>query len=295
VSGLAGYLEDWSPAPLRWSGQLSGWSVAAFAGLLDQPSPLERGPVVPPMWQLLGCLPHPAQAELGPDGHPVEGPFLPPIPDRRRMFAGGRWREARPLVVDQPIDCRAEILSTEVKAGRGGEMAFVTVRTEFSQHGELAVAEEQDIVYRGQPGEQPRPGGGAPPVDEQVDEPVAEHELTVRPDPPLLFRFSALTYNTHRIHYDQAYVTEVEGYPGLVVHGPLLALLALELPRRHMAGQRVEHFGYRLRRPAFAGPPVRAWMLSEQDRGERPLVVGVPGAAPSLTGSVRLRPDEPRD
>ncbi|HEY4005633.1 MAG TPA: MaoC family dehydratase N-terminal domain-containing protein [Pseudonocardia sp.] len=289
MSGLANCLRGWSPAPLRWSGRLSGWSVAAFAGLLDQPSPLRQRPVVPPMWQLFGCLPHPAQAQLGADGHPAEGPFLPPIPDRRRMFAGGRWQEPRPLVVDQPIDCRSEILSTEVKVGRSGEMAFVTVRTEFSQHGELAVAEEQDIVYRGQPRPQP---GGLPPVDEQVEEPVAEHELTVLPDPPLLFRFSALTYNTHRIHYDQAYVTGVEGYPGLVVHGPLLALLALELPRRHLPGLRVEHFSYRLRRPAFAGSPVKAWMLPEQDQGERSLVVGVPGGAPSLTGSVRLRPDE---
>ncbi len=288
MSGLAGHLAGWSPAPIEQVGRVSSWSVGAFAGVLDQPSPLANGQL-PPMWHWFGFLDHPAQAEIGADGHPAGGHFMPPIPDRRRMFAGGRWTGHRPFPVDADLTRRSSVTSMEVKSGRSGEMAFVTVLNEFRHDGELAVSEEQDIVYRSQPDPAPSatpPAAKPPAPPEQVDEPPAEHALTLLPDAPLLFRLSALTYNTHRIHYDLPYATGVEGYPGLVVHGPLLALLALELPRRFAPGSRVTGFSYRLRRPAFAGTPVRARTLSTD--GEWDVAVGVPGTAPSLTASVRL-------
>jgi 3-methylfumaryl-CoA hydratase len=300
VSGLAHYLEGWSPEPVERTDTVGRWPVEAFAGLLNQPSPLHgQPPALPPMWHWFGFLDHPAQAELGADGHPSAGAFLPPIPDRRRMFAGGRWQQHRPLPVGESVTRRSSVSSVQVKSGRSGEMAFVTARHEFEHAGQLAAVEEQDIVYRSQPdppaGVAPAPRGTAAPqptdAETQAEVPPFSHELTVLPDSALLFRFSALTYNTHRIHYDLPYVTGIEGYPGLVVHGPLLALLVLELPRRHQPGRRVEQFEYRLRRPAFAGTPVRAWSAPVAPDGTQELNVGVPGAPPSLTASVRLGPD----
>ena len=296
MSDLASSLAGWAPEPVTRTDQVSSWSVAAFAALLDQPSPLAGGePLLPPMWHWFGFLEHLPRAELGPDGHPAGGGSLPPIPHRRRMFAGGRWRQLRPLPVDQPISCRSSVGSVQVKAGRSGEMAFVTVRNEFSLHGEPAVEEEQDIVYRSQP--DPPAGAAAAPARGAAEEPAAEqppfeHELVLNPDAALLFRFSALTYNAHRIHYDHPYATGVEGYPGLVVHGPLLALLALELPRRHQPHMPAREFRYRLRRPAFLGTPLRAWSAPAGPDGSLELASEVLGGPPSLTGSVRFRPGE---
>jgi 3-methylfumaryl-CoA hydratase len=183
-------------------------------------------------------------------------------------------------------------------------MAFVTVRNEFSRHGELAVLEEQDIVYRSQP-DPPAAAAeptGAPahvapaePSEQQTaeqqpseDKPAAEQEPRLSPDAALLFRFSALTYNAHRIHYDQPYATGIEGYPGLVVHGPLLALLALELPRRNRPEAPVAEFRYRLRRPAFAGIELRSWSEPAGSDGWLELATGPVGGPASLTGTARL-------
>ncbi|MDT7647281.1 MAG: hypothetical protein QOC75_4281 [Pseudonocardiales bacterium] len=306
MSELASSLSGWAPVPVEWSDRVSSWSVEAFAALLDQPSPLDGAApgVLPPMWHWFGFLAHPAQRELGADGHPAAGRFLPPIPHRRRMFAGARWRQHQPLPVDEPITCRSSVTSVEVKTGRSGEMAFVTVRNEFSRHGELAVLEEQDIVYRSQP-DPPAAAAeptGAParvtpaePTGQQTtgqqtteEKPAAEDEPRLSPDAALLFRFSALTYNAHRIHYDQPYATGVEGYPGLVVHGPLLALLALELPRRNRPEAPVAEFRYRLRRPAFAGTELRSWSEPAGSAGWLELATGPVGGPASLTGTARL-------
>jgi 3-methylfumaryl-CoA hydratase len=306
MSELASSLSGWAPVPVEWSDRVSSWSVEAFAALLDQPSPLDGAPgVLPPMWHWFGFLGHPAQRELGADGHPAAGRFLPPIPHRRRMFAGARWRQHHPLPVDEPITCRSLVTSVEVKTGRSGEMAFVTVRNEFSRHGGLAVLEEQDIVYRSQPdppaavepasapaqSAPAAPAAPAVPAEQQrpaTEQPAAEHESRLSPDAALLFRFSALTYNAHRIHYDQPYATGVEGYPGLVVHGPLLALLALEVPRRYRPELPVAEFRYRLRRPAFAGTELRSWSEPAGSDGWLELAAGPVGGPASLTGTARL-------
>ena len=252
MSVLSDALEGWAPEPVQATDAVRAWQVAAFAGMLDLPGPVAgEGDPVPPLWHWFGFLDHPAQAELGDDGHPAQGHFLPPVPHRRRMFAGGRLRIDEPLRVGEPTRCATRLGEIRVKQGRSGEMAFVTQQQEFRRAADdrLLAVEEQDFVYRSQPAGSGR-GISAP---EPVEQPGHAHSFTVATGPTLLFRFSALTYNGHRIHYDHPYATGVEGYPGLVVHGPLLAMLALEIPRRHRPEQRVTSFDYRLMRPAFAG------------------------------------------
>ena len=179
------------------------------------------------------------------------------------MFAGGRLRQDAPIPVGAELSSRSAVASVAVKSGRSGDLAFVTVRHELAADGVPVGVEEQDIVYRSEPeGAAPRAVSRHPRTVPR--EPRAEEwRSELATDPVLLFRFSALTYNGHRIHYDRPYATQAEGYPDLVVHGPLLALLALELPRIHAPEQMVRSFGYRLVRPAFlparlisAGRPV---------------------------------------
>jgi hydroxyacyl-ACP dehydratase HTD2-like protein with hotdog domain len=255
-AGLAGPLAGWQPGPVEQTERITAQPASALAGLLDSRSPAHRpGDRLPPLWHWAYLLDHPAQRDLGPDGHPAEGPFLPPIPHRRRMFAGGRMEYRAPLRVGDEITRRSELTGWTVKQGRAGELLFVTVRHTFTRGGNVLAAEEQDLVYRSEPpGSQPPapPARSAPREQGPADPPVPWH-LELCPDPVLLFRFSALTYNAHRIHYDAPYATTVEGHPGLVVHGPLLALLCLELPRRHAPDRAITTLSFRARRPVYAG------------------------------------------
>ncbi len=280
MPGLAEQIRGWSPPEVRTTGRLDAWPVAAFSALLDLPAPVAGpGEPLPALWHWLHLLEHPRQSELGPDGHPARGAFLPPLPDRRRMFAGGRVEVHRALRVDDGVERRSAVRDVQVRSGRTGEMVFVTVRHELRRAGELCVVDEQDYAYRSQPAGRARalpdgPAGVRP-----------EPALTLTPDATTLFRFSALTYNTHRIHYDAPYATQVEGYPGLVVHGPLLALLLLEVPRR--AGLAVSAFDYRLRRPVVAGQQVD--VAAERTGTGWELVAGVPGEGDAVQGTARLR------
>jgi 3-methylfumaryl-CoA hydratase len=317
-SALVRSLNDWQPGSAEMSRRVDPWPAAAFAGLIGAPvPPLETGDPLPPMWHWFTLLEHPAQAELGADGHPARGPFLPPIPGRRRMWAGGRLRLAAPIPIGAQLSARSTVAAVSVKSGRRGQLAFVTVRHELSVDGAPAGVEEQDIVYRSEPGqtaphrkkpESPEPpetpeAPAAPQPPENPGPPAAPQppenprppaapgpsgawRAALATDPVLLFRFSALTYNGHRIHYDRPYATQVEGYPDLVVHGPLLALLALELPRVHAPGRRVRSFSYRLVRPAF----VPATMVSEArpEGATVELTVAANGAPPSLTATATL-------
>jgi 3-methylfumaryl-CoA hydratase len=283
-SVLAAHLEGWAPEPVEVTGRLDAWPVLAFAGLLDQPAPPHApGDPLPPLWHGFHLLAHPAQAELGEDGHPAHGRFLPPLPDRRRMFAGGRLEVRDQLRVEDVVTRRSSLVSATPKSGRSGAMVLVTLRHEFVRDGEVAVVEEQDFVYRSQPAGTARGLAQAGPQRQVPGASQGEWHLRLDPDAALLFRFSALTYNTHRIHYDHPYVTGVEGYPGLVVHGPLLALLLLELPRRFAPRRRVTAFSYRLLRPAFVGAPV----VADGDAAGQ-LTAGVLGAEPSVAGTVTL-------
>ncbi|QFG26296.1 MaoC family dehydratase N-terminal domain-containing protein [Actinomadura sp. WMMB 499] len=265
----------WAPEAHETTEVIGPAPAAALAGVLDTGAPGEE---LPPLWQWLYFLERPAQRELGADGHPREGRFLPPIPDRRRMFAGGRFRIAEPIRVGDTVTRRDELASTAVKTGRTGEMLFVTVRHTFLRDGTEIAVEEQDLVYRSGDAA-PRPSAPSPeaPV---VDAPWT---LPVTADPALLFRFSALTYNAHRIHYDERYATEVEGHAGLVVHGPLLAILCLELPRR--AGVRVRELSFRARTPVFAGRPFAA-----AGGPDGALSIEAPGGVTAMTATFAASP-----
>jgi 3-methylfumaryl-CoA hydratase len=221
----------------------------ALGALLGVPVPdLERGAGLPLLWHWIYLLDRPAQADLGPDGHPVRGTIpAPPGPGRRRMWAGGRVRTSGPLRCGEPATKRSRVLSVQEKQGRTGPLTFVVVGHQILQRDQIVVDEQQDIVYR----EAAAPPG--PPVAPASDAPVlppGDGERAIEVSPTLLFRFSALTYNAHRIHYDRDYARDVEGYPGLLTHGPLQALTMAEAARA--AGcEGDNYFDYRLTSPLF--------------------------------------------
>jgi 3-methylfumaryl-CoA hydratase len=280
MRSLTEVLEGWRPPSVEMSRRADPWFAEAFADLLDAPRPAQ----LPPLWHWFVLLEHPAGSNTGADGHPADAPFLPPIPGRRRMFAGGRLRQDAPIPLGSELSSRSGVADVKVKTGRSGEMGFVTVRHELLVDGTPVGVEEQDIVYRSEPpGTPPR---RMPPPETGGADPEGEWRVELDTDPVVLFRFSALTYNGHRIHYDQPYATQVEGYPGLVVHGPLLALLALELPRRHAPDRAVRSFEYRLVRPAFV--PSRIVSVGRVQGSDVDVVVGAQGAGPSLTAKVGL-------
>lgn len=255
--GLARYLDAWAPTPVSLDDPVAAAPVAALSQVLDQEATVAgEGEPLPPLWHWLHFLEWPAQRDLGADGHPAHGHFLPPLPDRRRMFAGGRAEFTGPLRVGVPARRTSSLAKVEIKRGRTGEMAFVTVRHEIAQEGKIRVTEEQDLVYR--VGEDERRSGGFGLDLGEAEPSDADWQLILRPSPTLLFRYSALTANAHRIHYDEPYVRDVEGYPGLVVHGPLLVQLMLELARREAPEREIRTLSYRLRKPVFAGEQVCA-------------------------------------
>ncbi len=218
--------------------------VAALAATLDREDPFpQAGDALPPLWHWLYFLPISRQSEVGDDGHPRRGGFLPPVPLPRRMWAGSRLQFHHPLRVGEPVTRISTIVDVNHKEGRSGPLVFVLVRHEISNAAGIALTEEHDIVYRDSPGESAPKPQAAPEDHDWMRE--------IYPDPVLLFRFSALTFNGHRIHYDRPYVTAVEGYPGLVVHGPLVATLLLDLLRRNLPDARVASFSFRAVRPLF--------------------------------------------
>jgi 3-methylfumaryl-CoA hydratase len=221
--------------------------VAALSATLDRDDPpAGEGSLVPPLWQWLYFTPRAPASHIGPDGHEQRGGFLPPVALPRRMFAGGRFEFLRPLRVGDTLTRSSRIADVSGKQGRSGSLVFVTVHHEIAgKDGEVALREEHDIVYR----DPPAPGTPTP-APEAAPE-ASEFSREIAPDPVLLFRYSALTFNGHRIHYDRNYATREEGYPGLVVHGPLIATLLLDLLRREAPEAEVHRFQFRAKRPLF--------------------------------------------
>ena len=219
--------------------------AAALAATLDRDGPPRLGDPLPPLWHWLYFLPLHRQSDIGPDGHPRRGGFLPPVPLPRRMWAGGRFTFHRPLRVGEAIRRTSTVADVSLKTGRSGSLVFVLVRHEIAgAAGDVALVEEHDIVYR----DAPRPGETTPAPRPAPTASAWRRDIV--PDDVLLFRYSALTFNGHRIHYDRRYVTGTEGYPGLVVHGPLLATLLVDLLARNISTP-LARFTFRAVRPVF--------------------------------------------
>lgn len=245
----------WRPEPLTVVRRIEEGPLIGFADLLDIPTAFPVGAAVPLAWHWFAFAPRFRQSELADDGHPRVGALMPPFPHRKRMMAGGRIRQAEPFRVGAEYTRRSEVENLAVKEGRSGRMLFVTVRHTFTTEGHEVATERENVVYRQQIAGQPRRLVAQSPVGQPWHQ---DHDsvLDTATDPRLLFRFSALTYNTHRIHYDERYARDVEGYPSLVVHGPLLALLMLEQLRR--SDHKPSRCEYKLLAPAFCGDIIRA-------------------------------------
>ncbi len=219
--------------------------VQALSATLDRDDALpQAGDVLPLLWHWLYFLPIAPAHMIGPDGHPRRGGFLPPVELPRRMWAGGRYVFLRDLHVGEAITRTSTILDVSAKTGRTGTLVFVKVGHEIAGESGVAIREEHDIVYRDPPA-----AGGAPPPSRLAPTDAAWTK-TIVPDDVLLFRYSALTFNGHRIHYDRRYVKTEEGYPGLIVHGPLIATLLMEL-QRSQDGRRLGAFDFRAVSPTF--------------------------------------------
>lgn len=227
-------------------------AVQALAATLDLDHAPGAAEPLPPGWQWLFFNPAAPRRELGTDGHPVRGGFLPPIALPRRMWAGSRIRYLADLPIGAQAERRSRIANVVNKTGKRGALWFVTVE-HTTRHGDtVCIQEEQDIVYR-----EATPPGSAPAPTPPRHEATAEWERGVQPDTTLLFRYSALTFNGHRIHYDQAYARNEEGYPDLVVHGPLTATLLQQLALAQGGGRPLARFDFRGVSPLFVSRPFR--------------------------------------
>ena len=242
-------LQDWISRTETTHDVVTLAPCAALAATLDWPDGTRpaAGSPLPALWHWLYFLPIYPHSEIGPDGHPQRGGFMPPVPLPRRMWAASDFVFHEPLCVGDTLSRRSTIADVQEKTGRTGNLIFVQVRHELRCNGADAVAltENQHVVYR----------AAAAPSDVAPTPTAApaqsQWERRIVPDDVLLFRYSALTFNGHRIHYDRKYVMEVEGYPGLVVHGPLIATLLMDLLRREWPEAVVRAFTFKAVRPTF--------------------------------------------
>lgn len=263
------YLRGWVGKQHIMEQMLDPFQARGLAGLLDHEQAPGVGEALPLPWHWTYFLDTPTRTNTGIDGHPQRGGFLPPVPLPRRMWAAGRLQVDSPLLVGQPARKVSTVRSVELKEGKTGPLIFVNLDHELYQGGCLCLREEQSLVYRqASIVPAPLPSGELAPV-------MADWSHIVTPDPVLLFRFSALTYNGHRIHYDRDYATQQEFYPALVVHGPLLVTLLLDLLLRELPKAKIKEFRFRAMRPAFdtdvirlcgqvEGSHVRLWTIDPQ-------------------------------
>jgi 3-methylfumaryl-CoA hydratase len=241
--------EAWIGREEERSERLLASVAAAMAATLDLDHAPCAGEALPPGWQWLFFNPLERRSVLGTDGHPRPGGFLPPIESARRMWAGSRVHYLADIPIEAQATRRSRILKVEHKTGRRGSLWFVTVQHVIACDGTPRISEEQDIVYR-----ESIAGAESAPAAQRHDG-VPQWGYTVNPDTTLLFRYSALTFNGHRIHYDPAYAREREGYPDLVVHGPLTATMLQQLALEHGRGRALARFDFRGVAPLFVGRP----------------------------------------
>jgi len=258
-------------------------AVHRLAATLDRDDPMPKmGDPLPVGWHQILFPRVVRHSQIGADGHPQRGDFLPPVPLPRRMFAGKRTTFHADIQVGDTVRRDSVIQEVNIKQGRTGTMVFVTVKTELTSPRGLALTEEQDIVYR----EAPAPG--APPQPPQPAPGKAVWSRVVTPDPVMLFRYSALTFNGHRIHYDLPYVTQVEGYPGLVMNGGLTTLLVFELARAH-ASTPIRHISSRNVRALFVNQPITLGGEPSADNRTAKLWAMNPDGALALTAEAEFR------
>lgn len=237
---------DWTPTVETVSETIDLTQVRKFANVLDiDETTFEDGGELPSMWHWLFFLLRAPTAQIGPDGHPRRGGFFPPVELQRRMFAGEQATFHKPLTIGQPATRTGTITRLDEKEGRSGRMVLVSAHYRIEQGGEVCIEDTHDIIYiAGGGGAVPAPGPDA------FTPPDGAWHREVKADPVLLFRYSALNFNSHRIHYDAEYAKNEEGYPGLVVQGPLTALLLAELARANMAAT-MTRYSFRGRAPIF--------------------------------------------
>ncbi|WP_235399211.1 FAS1-like dehydratase domain-containing protein [Sphingomonas sp. SRS2] len=273
------HLKSWIGREERVAGSAAPEPLAGLAALLDHDdaSPWQAGEV-PPLGHWLYFLPRARQSDIGEDGHPRTGGFLPPVPLPRRMWAGGGVTFHAPIMIGEPIERVSTIVDVAAKSGASGDMVFVTVGHRISIRAGLAIEERQDIVYRA-----PADSSAAPPPPAAAKAP-GETAEPYHADPVRLFRYSALTFNSHRIHYDRDYARHVEGYPGLVVHGPYQATLLIDLYLRRHPGARARSFEFRARAPLFDGADATL-NLTGTARAAEAWTAG-PAGAPAMTATI---------
>ncbi|MEV0235573.1 MaoC family dehydratase N-terminal domain-containing protein [Nonomuraea sp. NPDC050786] len=269
---------SWAPHTVVTTETLDPHPVAALSALFDDGTPAPGpGDALPPLWHWLASARWPLSSALGVDGHPARGSFLPPVELPRRMFAGGEVVFHAPLTVGSTVRRESSVESVTEKSGRSGKLVVVVVATSlYDESGRLAIEERQDLVYRDA-------GAVAPAAEPAVLDPAGapltragEWAWDLATDPTLLLRFSAATCNPHRIHYDWPYATRVEGYPGLVVHGPLMTLALAEVLRLEGYAGQVRRMRHRHRKPLFCGRPARLRRVEDAE----PLTLGVFGPDP---------------
>lgn len=246
-------LSDWIGSREVLEEVISPFPAQAASAMLDlQGTRMDQSDPLPPLWHWFYFLPRAPRSQIDKDGHPKRGGFFPPVELPRRMFAGARTRFMEPLIIGDTATREGEILKVSEKSGKSGRLVFVTVRYRISQAGRVRIEEEQDIVYKepGPPIQMPLPAKHPAAAD------PGSWVKTIRPDTVLLFRFSALTFNAHRIHYDRPYANQEEGYPGLVVHGPLTAVMLAGLVGEH-SSRAVASFRFQGRAPLFDLFPFR--------------------------------------
>jgi 3-methylfumaryl-CoA hydratase len=275
-------LKSWIGRIERAEDSITPQQVQRLAAVLDRSGAPQSGDPLPPLWHWIFFTTGIRQSELAPDGHAARGEFLPPVFLPRRMWAGGRLRFHSAIQIGDHIARHSEIRSIDEKLGRSGRLIFVTVGHKFSaDNGTLLLSEEQDIVYR----DHPLPDAAPPKRVEAPAQPEWRRE--VHPSACLLFRYSALTFNGHRIHYDLPYARE-EGYAGLVVHGPLLATLLLELLSDAELSRRVKSFSYRAVAPLFDTAPFTVCGRREEDGSTVRLWVQTQDGALAMSAAAEL-------
>ena len=275
-------LADWIGRQETRIDRVTPAPLGRLAALLDHETPPWPRKVLPPLGHWIFHLPDTRQSELGADGHPSKGDFLPPISQPRRMWAGSRVQFLGPVPVGSLIDRRTTIAGIVAKPTQAGESVFVTLRHEIIVRDTLVIIEEQDLVYLEPPSVSAVPSAAKP-----VAVPDAQFSRPMTAGAGLLFRFSALTFNAHRIHYDRDYAVAVEKYPGLVVQGPLLATLLMDLFLRHGGQRRVRSFEFRARSPTFDGVPFDLCMSTAADVTD----LWVVGAGGRISMTARIEAD----